>query len=126
ALALACVTAYEAWQVTACALTALTWTYWRRGEPLPGAVRRVARIALSPALAVIAFVLFSRVVVGQWFVSGDFFVPENKSLHDLRLAAAEIVWGLRAMSGTLLVVAGGIGMGASIVIGLVRRPRRPN
>ena len=39
-------------------------------------------IAVYPAVAIVAFAVFSRVVVGAWFVASDFFVPENKALGD--------------------------------------------
>ena len=86
-LALACLTRYEAWPVTYAALAAAVWARWRSGEPLRRAFRRVGRIAVYPSVALIAFAVFSRVVVGQWFVSSDFFVPENKALG-LPMAAA--------------------------------------
>src|SRR5262245_23344580 len=110
--ALACLTRYEAWPVTACALTAAVWARWRRGEPFATAVRQVARIAAYPAMAVVAFTIFSRVVVGQWFVSNDFFVPENKALHDPVMAGAEILWGVRQTSGDLMVTVGVAGAAA--------------
>jgi len=121
--ALACMTRYEAWPVTACALAAAAWARWRHGEPFASAMRQVARIAAYPGLAIAAFVIFSRVVVGQWFVSSDFFVPENKSLHDPMMAAAEIAWGVRAMSGHLLAVAGAAGIAALAALGLFDRRR---
>jgi hypothetical protein len=121
--ALACMTRYEAWPVTVCALAAAVWTLWRRGEPFATAVRSVARIAAYPATAIVAFTIFSRVVVGEWFVSGDFFVPENKALHDLVMAGAEIMWGLRHMSGDLMVGVGVAGVAALAIVGLVDRRR---
>ena len=50
------------------------------------AVRRVGAIAIYPALAIVGFAIFSRVVVGEWFVSSGFFVPENKALGHPMLA----------------------------------------
>jgi hypothetical protein len=44
--ALACLTRYEAWPVTASALAAAAWTRWRRGLPLTSALREVAAIAV--------------------------------------------------------------------------------
>ncbi len=92
-LALACLTRYEAWPVTACALTGAVWARWRQGEAMGDAVRRVAVIAIYPALALVGFAIFSRVVVGQWFVSSDFFVAENKALGHPWVAVDEIAWG---------------------------------
>src|SRR5262249_29859219 len=73
--------------------------------------------------ALVGFAIFSRVVIGEWLVSSDFFVPENKSLHDPIAAAAEIIWGVRAMSGDLLTAAGAVGIAAAIAIGLFDRSR---
>ena len=69
--ALACLTRYEAWPVTVSALAAAAWAIWRGGEPLPSAVRRVGAVALYPAIALVGFAVFSRVVVGEWTVSAD-------------------------------------------------------
>ncbi len=123
AFAFACLTRYEAWPVTVSALIAAAWARWRGGRPLHGALRDVAAIALYPALAVAAFTIFSRVVVGAWFVSDDFFVPENKALGDPMMAAAEIGWGARMLSGALLTWIGGAGVAIGVVIGLASRKR---
>jgi len=122
-LALACLTRYEAWPVTATALAFAVWACGRRGEALDTAVRRIGRIALYPAVALIAFVIFSRIVVGRWFVSGDFFVPENKALADPWLAAKEIAWGVRMLSGPLLYVIGLFGFVGLLAIGAFNRAR---
>jgi hypothetical protein len=121
AFALACLTRYEAWPVTATALAAAVWVRWRRGDDVALAVRRVSAIAIYPAIAIAAFALFSRVVVGQWFVSTDFFVPENKALGAPVVAADEIAWGTRVLSGPLLVTLGGVGAAILVVLGLTRR-----
>jgi len=121
--ALACLTRYEAWPVTACALLAAVWSCWRHGDPFTIALQRVAANARDPALAIAAFAIFSRVVIGQWFVSNDFFVPENKALNDPVMAAAEILWGLRAMSGDILFIAGAAGLVVLVAVGLFNRRR---
>ena len=99
------------------------WALWRNGERLADAVRRVARIAIYPVVAVVAFVVFSRVVVGQWFVSSGFFVPENKSLGDPVVAGAEIWWGTHMLSGDILIAVGALGIAALLVTALVSRRR---
>ena len=121
--ALACLTRYEAWPVTVAALAAAAFARWRQGDSLRDAVRAVARIAMVPAVAIVGFAIFSRVVIGEWFVSGGFFVPENKSLADPMLAAKEIGWGVRTASGPLLVVAGAAGVVIMATMGIVNRRR---
>jgi hypothetical protein len=122
-LALACLTRYEAWPVTACALTVAVFARWRYGESFATALRDIAGIARYPAIAIAGFAIFSRVVIGDWFLSRDFFVPENKALNDPMMAAAEIWWGVRTMSGSLLAVIGTVGVVGVIGIGLFDRRR---
>ena len=121
--ALACLTRYEAWPVTASALGAAAWTRWRRGERLPTVARDAAAIAVYPALAIVAFAVFSRVVIGEWFLAGGFFVPENKALGDPVMAAAEIGWGARMLSGAPLTWVGGAGIAIALGLGLGSRRR---
>ncbi len=121
--ALACMTRYEAWPVTCVALAAAVWAQSRAGGRIMAAIRRVGAIALYPALAVAAFMIFSRAVIGEWVVSSDFFVPENKSLGDPMLSAAEIGWGARMLSGTTLLAAGAAGSVILAIVGLASRQR---
>jgi hypothetical protein len=110
AFALACMTRYEAWPVTASALVGAVWVRWRRGTAVDRAWREVAHIAAYPTLAIAAFVVFSRIVTGGWFADG-FFVPENTAKGHPYDAFAEVAWGVRALSGNgllILAIAGGV------------------
>ena len=109
-LALACLTRYEAWPVTAAGIMGAAWGRWRAGEPPRDVVAGTARIGVYPAAALAFFAVFSRVVVGHWFVSDDFFVPENEALGRPVVALAQIGWGIRALSSQTLVVAGATGL----------------
>src|SRR5262245_14854653 len=122
-LALACLTRYEAWPVTYTALAATVWTRWRNNGSLTTAVRDVLRVAVYPTAAILAFSLFSRVVVGQWFVSSDFFVPDNKAQGLPLVAINEIVWGTRELSGHVLTVLGVAGCIALLIVGVFARTR---
>ncbi len=125
ALAAACLTRYEAWPVTAAALGIAALCRWRLGDPLPVAVRRTARVAIYPVLAILGFLVLSRVTIGEWFVTGGFYVAENEA-HGRPLAAALQVWrGLRELVG-LGTLLGGLA-GALLLIGaaLTRRARTP-
>jgi hypothetical protein len=123
AFALACMTRYEAWPVTAAALAGGAWARWRAGDSFDKAVRAMAGIALYPAAAIVTFAIFSRVVIGEWFVAGGFFVPENKALGDRMIAARELGWGVQMLSGALLVWIGAAGAAVLAVVGLVSRRR---
>jgi hypothetical protein len=121
--ALACMTRYEAWPVTACALAAAVWARWRGGDSLRDAILAMMRIAAYPAIAIVGFAIFSRVVIGEWFVQGGFFVAENKALGDPWVAAKEVGWGVRTLSGPLLLWAGVAGAATLAVVGVTRRDR---
>jgi len=123
AFALACLTRYEAWPVTAVALTLALLARWRSGEPLPASIRATLQVAASPAAAIGAFTIFSRIVVGAWFVSGGFFVPENKAQGDVAAVVREIVWGLRELSGAMLIGVAAIGAALAAFAAVMRRTR---
>lgn len=121
ALALACMTRYEAWPVAAAALVLAVVALWRRGEPLKVAMRAGRSVAIYPVVAIAAFVIFSRIVIGEWFVSSGFFVPENKSIGDPVLSAAEIWWGAHMLSGYLIIAIAAAGLLLVLLRGLVAR-----
>lgn len=123
--ALACLTRYEAWPATAAALALVPWIRWRSGKQFTDGCREAAATAFYPALAIVGFALFSRVVVGQWFVSADFFVPENKSLGDPVMALKEIGWGTQMLSGALPVWLAAAGAVVLAVRALIRREDAP-
>jgi hypothetical protein len=118
AFALACLTRYEAWPVTAVALAAAVLARRRGRETLRGAFTAVMPIAAYPAAAIAAFLLFSRVVVGQWFPSG-FFVVENPALGHPGAAANQILTGVRSLGGTLTTVVAMVGLAGLVPRGLL-------
>jgi hypothetical protein len=121
--ALACLTRYEAWPVTAVALVLMFWSSWRQGNSASEAARAIGEIALYPGLAIVGFAIFSRVVVGAWFVSGDFFVPENKAVGNVTAVLREIGWATVTLSGNALVWMGTAGMGAAAIVAVADRRR---
>jgi len=123
--ALACLTRYEAWPVTAAAIGVVPLIRVRQGRGWPGALGEAARLAVYPAVAIAAFSVFSRVVVGRWFVSSDFFVPENKALGDPVMALKEIGWGTQMLSGSLLAWLAGVGLIVMVVRAIARREDAP-
>ena len=121
AFALACLTRYEAWPVTAAAIGLVPFVRWRSGWSVGDGGREAAALAVYPAVAIVGFAIFSRVVIGQWFVATDFFVPENKALGDPVMALKEIGWGTQMLSGALLVWIAGAGLAVLAVRALARR-----
>jgi hypothetical protein len=123
AFALSCLTRYEAWPVTFVALPAAVWVLWRRGEGLAASCKRVGFIAVYPFAAILGFMAFSRVVIGEWFTASGFFVPENKALNRPLESLAEIGWGLRALSGWSAMALAAFGLLSVAVVTVVSRRR---
>jgi hypothetical protein len=121
--ALASLTRYEAWPVTAAAIGAVPFIRWWQRRSFVEGCREAASVALVPALAIAGFAIFSRVVVGEWFISSDFFVPENKALGDPLMALKEIGWGTQMLSGTLLAWVAGVGAVLLVVRAVMDRDR---
>jgi hypothetical protein len=111
ALACACLTRYEAWPITGMVLVLALAVLLRRGIPFAHAAARVGRLALWPAMAILVFSANSRWVVGAWFVSGDFFVPENIDALGHPLAAwKQVREGLALLAGPWSMRVGYLGM----------------
>jgi hypothetical protein len=100
---LACLTRYEAWPITAMCLATSAFAWWRRGQSWRRLAPVYGRLALYPLVTVILFMAFSRVTVGEWFVSSDFFVPDE-TLHGQPGAVLEkMSEGLEALGGLWLL-----------------------
>ncbi|MBA2259401.1 MAG: hypothetical protein H0W18_10920 [Acidobacteria bacterium] len=107
ALAAACLTRYEAWAITGAVVSLAAAVLLRRGHTMRTAGRGIALLALWPAIAIVLFAANSRWVVGEWFVSGGFFVAENvDAIGNPAEAWRQIDEGLALLSGRALVWSG--------------------
>jgi hypothetical protein len=103
-LFLAAWTRYEAWLIIAAALSFTAVVRLRHGVTVVRAARTIARVSLGPALAVLLFVLNSRLTVGSWFVSSGFFVPDPTYQGLVARSALAIWWGTHEMSSYLVEI----------------------
>ena len=103
-LVLACLTRYEAWLVTAAVLVLATVALWRRGLSPAAALKATAHLAIYPVLAIVAFFFHSWFTTGAWFVTGGFFVPDNVATGSVWSAFMAVVYGMRTLIGTPLVL----------------------
>jgi hypothetical protein len=92
-------TRYEAWPIVAAALLAAAYATWRRGSSFETLVRRAWRVGLWPVLAVVIFLINSRLTVGAWFVSDGFYVPDPSYAHQAVRTLIGIWWGTHQLSG---------------------------
>jgi hypothetical protein len=122
-MAAACLTRYEAWPLTACALGVACLALWRRGVPAGTAIRRVAGIATFPALAGAAFLVQSRLTVGHWFVTGGFYVVDNPDMGRPFKTLGSLWWASHHLNGYGVLLWAVAGAAAVLVAGLRARER---
>lgn len=100
-MVLACLTRYEAWPVTAAAWLASAYTHWRHGTPLRTLAPVYARLALYPIGAALGFVLLSRITVGEWFVTGGFYVPDAELMDQPLVVIGKMIEGTMLLGGSV-------------------------
>jgi hypothetical protein len=99
------------------------WTQWRTQASIAVAFDQLRRIGVYPTLAVLGFFVFSRIVIGQWFVSGGFFVPDNPAQGHPFIAIGSIGWGAGQLSGPWLLGAATVGAVFTLVAAIRHRER---
>jgi len=95
-------TRYEAWPVLAAALAATCYAVWRRTGSVSTMWRQGWRLCAWPAIAVAIFVINSRITIGEWFVTGGFYVPDPTYETQLRRTLLGIWWGTHQLSGYVI------------------------
>ena len=119
-LVLACLTRYEAWMVTAAVLVLATVALWRRGLSPIASLKASASLAIYPVLAIVAFFFHSWFTTGAWFVTGGFYVPDNIAAGSVYGSVMTVVYGMRTLIGTPLVLIALAGVVAVLIRGLSR------
>ena len=119
-LALACLTRYEAWPITASALVLAGIAFVRTGVEPSRAIGRIAALAVYPTAAVIAFMILSRLTVGHWLITGGFFEIDRSMYHQPAAVLGAVWFGVRMLNGQIMTT---IGMIALVILGasIVRR-----
>jgi hypothetical protein len=123
ALAAACLTRYEAWPITAAILATAAFALWRQGRSLLSTARLTGRLAAYPVVAILAFLVESRLTIGVWFVTGGFYVPDNRDTGHAVGSAISVWWGTHMITGYGVLLAGTVGALGTLASGLVRRSR---
>jgi hypothetical protein len=121
----ACLTRYEAWPITAAVWAASFASWWRRGAPLGRNLSAHLRLSCYPLVAVGMFLVFSRITVGEWFVSGGFFVPDEELRGNLSMVYEKIAEGATLVVGSRFVTLAQLSVAVVLALALVRRERTP-
>ncbi len=119
----ACLTRYEAWPIVGVAMGLAAWVKWRGGTAPAAVVASMARLACYPAGAVLFFMGMSFASIGEWFVTGGFYVPDPKLQGQPMVVAEAIRDGLAGLGGARLVLAGEISALVLMAAALWRRTR---
>jgi hypothetical protein len=122
--ALACLTRYEAWPVTAAAVAAAAVALIRLGAPPGYVARRVGMLAVCPVVAVASFMLLSRATVGAWLVMGGFYEVDASTYHLLSAALGEVGDGVRLLNGRAMSALALAGLGV-LLFAVRTRARSP-
>jgi hypothetical protein len=113
ALALACLTRYEAWPITAAALGLSAVSLLLTGVSARDTIRRVGRVSLYPLAAILAFLVLSRATVGSWLVTDGFYLIDNADYGRPFKSMGSVWWGMRRLNGPWTMA---IGVGALAVV----------
>jgi hypothetical protein len=119
ALALACLTRYEAWPITAGILVLTGVALLRTGGRTLFAFERVLVLAVYPTFAVLAFLLLSRATVGRWFVADGFFRVDPATYHRPAVALGQVAYGVVTLNGFITTA-----FGAAACVVLLKSIRR--
>lgn len=123
----ACLTRYEAWPIVGTAMALAAWVKWRRGARLADVAAGTARLALYPAGAVLFFMGMSFASIGEWFVTGGFYVPDPKLQGQPMVVVEAILEGVADLGGPRLVLAAGSAAAVLLVaaMALKQETKRP-
>lgn len=99
----ACLTRYEAWPIVGALVVLAVFARRRRRASWPALTTAFWQLARYPIGAAVFFVILSRVTVGEWFVSGGFFVPDPELEGQPAVVVGKIVEGTRDLGGAWLV-----------------------
>ena len=118
-LALACLTRYEAWPTTAAALMLSYGALVRASVSARPALARVAVLGIYPAIAILAFMVLSRLTVGSWLVTDGFFDIQPSLYHQPAAVLHAVHLGVRRLNGNLMTAISGAGL-AVVLVSIVR------
>jgi hypothetical protein len=110
ALVGACLTRYEAWFVMAALMPLTCAALLRRGLPVKTSLRATARLAVYPVVAILAFFCHSRFTIGEWFVTGGFFVTDPRTLGRPFASFLQVAWGMRQLVSDPLLALSVVGV----------------
>jgi len=117
----ACLTRYEAWFVMVALVGLTPVALIRAGQPFERSLRAGLRLGVYPALAIVAFILHSRFTIGEWFVTGGFFVQDPRTLGEPLASFLQVSWGIRQLVSNWFVALSLVGV--ALLIGTVAYSR---
>ncbi len=117
----ACLTRYEAWPIVGAAMLLSAWVKWRRGFAFHAVAASVMRLAFYPAGALVFFMIMSWITIGEWFVTGGFYVPDPTLQGKPQAVYEAIIEGASDLAGERMVLATQIAVVLLLITAAVRR-----
>jgi hypothetical protein len=114
-LSLPFLTRYEAWPFLGGLGVATIAARWRAGEGVMRGVRDAVVLGTVPAIALVWFLVHSKVTVGAWFVTGGFYVPDPTYQGQALTVTGAVWWGLRLLGSDVLARASALSIVALLV-----------
>lgn len=114
-------TRYEAWPVIGVAIVATLLASARLGAAKQVLLDRAWRLAVWPAAAVLLFVVNSRITVGEWFVTGGFYVPDPAYQGRAARSLIAVWWGTHQLSTRTTEIAGLVAAAVLVSRAVLRR-----
>lgn len=119
----ACLTRYEAWPVSGALVVTAVYARWRRGDTWPEVRDAFTRLAAYPIGTALLFACWSRYSIGEWFVTGGFYVPDATLQGQPAVVVAKILEGIEQLSSGPFVQMAMASTAVVAVTGLVARRR---
>jgi hypothetical protein len=106
ALALACLTRFEAWPISAALVVCAAIALRLKGLPWTGAAARAAVLASYPVAAMAAFLALGHATVGRWLVTDGFYQIDPSTYHRLFTGIRYVGAAVVSLNGVVTVAAG--------------------
>lgn len=108
--ALACLTRYEAWPITAATAAIAGGVLVRRGVAWTRVINCVGALAAYPLGAVVAFLFLSHATVGAWLVTDGFYELEPAFYRRPLAGIAAVAYGVAALNGYVMLAFGAVAL----------------
>jgi hypothetical protein len=118
-------TRYEAWPIICTAILAAGFASWRRHVPAGSVIGRIWNLTQWPALAVVLFLINSRITTGSWLVTDGFYIRDPSFDGLVARSVVAVWWGTHQLSTMTTELLALTAAAVVLVRGAISRSRSP-